>query len=391
MPIRLGAVSSPAQPAGARRSAALDGLRALAALTVFGFHAWLYTRSTVDASAARDASLGDQIAAELRIGLVLFFVLSGFLLFRPWVAARLGAGLAPRPATYAAHRIGRIVPAYWLAIVGSVALLWPLEGEPGVRLPLSEDLPLFFVFGQNFSRDTIMRLDPPMWTLAVEASFYLVLPLLGWVALRVARTRIGQSIVPISALALGVAFNVWLAQRAPSIMLGKSLLAMLPYFAIGMLAAVLVYGRTPGRRAAALLAIGGLALVLLDGWLHARAAPGTQLAHVLKSVRDLPAAVGCAAIVALATTRPPRVLAARPLAAAGLVSYGLYLWHVPVLLWLRAHGLLPQHTWGAVLVGLPVSLALAALSWRLVERPAIAWCRRTHLFGANRPATPPAT
>ncbi|CAB4871730.1 unannotated protein [freshwater metagenome] len=375
---------SSAQPVGARRSAALDGLRAIAALTVFVFHAWLYTRSTVDASAARDLSLGDQIAAQLRIGLVLFFVLSGFLLFRPWVAARLGSGSAPRTRTYVVHRVARIVPAYWLAIAGSVALLWPLAGEPGVRLPPAGSLPLFFIFGQNYSPETIMRLDPPMWTLGVEAAFYALLPLLGWAALRAGRTRGRQAIVPVLALALGMAFNVWLAQRAPSIILGKSLPAMLPYFAIGMLAAVLVYGRAPGRVASLLLGFGGLGLVVLDGWLHARAAPGSGLAQLLKSLRDTPAAIGCAGIVAVAVTRPPRALAARPLAVAGLVSYGLYLWHVPLLLWLRSMGLLPMHTWGATLVALPLSLLAAALSWLLVERAMISWSRRTTVLGANR-------
>jgi peptidoglycan/LPS O-acetylase OafA/YrhL len=59
------------------------------------------------------------------------------------------------------------------------------------------------------------------------------------------------------------------------------------------------------------------------------------------------------------------------------VSYGFYLWHVPVLLWLRAHSLLPMNPPGAALVGGAVSLALALASWRLIERPAIAWARRT--------------
>ena len=95
-------------------------------------------------------------------------------------AASAARASAPRTATYFAHRIGRIVPAYYVAIIGSALLLWPLAGEPGVRLPPIEQLPLFFVFAQNQSADTVMTLDPPMWTLAVEASFYAVLPLIGW-------------------------------------------------------------------------------------------------------------------------------------------------------------------------------------------------------------------
>jgi peptidoglycan/LPS O-acetylase OafA/YrhL len=68
-------------------------------------------------------------------------------------------------------------------------------------------------------------------------------------------------------------------------------------------------------------------------------------------------------------------LASRPLAGVGIVSYGLYLWHVPVLLWLRARGLLPMHPAGALAVGGSVSLAVAAVSWRTLESPAIDWAR----------------
>ena len=69
------------------RLSSLDGLRGLAALTVFLFHGWLYTMPRPDQS--NRSSFGDYAAEELRLGLVLFFVLSGFLLSRPWFAAAL--------------------------------------------------------------------------------------------------------------------------------------------------------------------------------------------------------------------------------------------------------------------------------------------------------------
>ncbi len=137
------------------------------------------------------------------------------------------------------------MPAYYVAILGSVILLWPLAGEPGVRLPPVAQLPLFLVFAQNLSPQTVLTLDPPMWTLAVEAAFYVVLPLLGWLALRSGPTRARQALVPCAAIAAGLVFNALLArQEIPGQTLAKSLPAMLPYFALGMLGAVLVDRRT---------------------------------------------------------------------------------------------------------------------------------------------------
>lgn len=380
---------SPSEPA--RRNDALDGLRGVAALTVLAFHAWLYTRDRVRAAGAEGTL--DRAAGELRIGLVLFFVLSGFLLFRPWVRARLGGTAAPRLATYAVHRIGRIVPAYYIAVAGSALLLWPLAGEPGVRLPPVEQLPLFFLFAQNQSAETVMTLNGPLWTLAVEACFYALLPTLGWAALRAPATRLGQSLVPALLIVAGVTFNALLARRdLPSLTLSKSLPAMAPYFGLGMLAAVLAHGRRLSRNAAHALLAAGAALVVADAWFHSSLVSGTDLALRMRVVRDLPAAAGLAMIVLVASTRPPRPLAWRPLAFTGVVSYGFYLWHVPVLLLLRANGLLPSSALGALALALPLSLLAGWLSFRFIEQPAISWSRRTQLLGANRRevVSPPA-
>jgi peptidoglycan/LPS O-acetylase OafA/YrhL len=379
-------VSDGAQDAERERRArnhAIDGLRGIAALSVFVFHAWLYTLPVVSAAGAERTPVTDLIR-ELRLGLVLFFVLSGFLLYRAWASAGLGRRPVPDRATYAVHRIGRIIPAYWLAIVGSIALLYPIAGSPGVRLPPPELLPLFFVFAQNMSPQTLLKLDPPMWTLAVEAVFYVLLPLFGWLALRGRATGRAQLVVPAALLLLGVAFNAGLVAFDPDdLRWSKSLPAMLPYFAVGMGAAVLVTGRRPSAGQARALAAGAFVLVAVNVALQVSAGRGADIIDFLRVIRDLPAALGFAMLICLATTTAPRSLAWKPLAWCGLISYGLYLWHVPVLLVLRAAGLLPLDVLGATLVGLPVSLLAGWLSFRFVEAPAIAWSRRTGLWGAN--------
>lgn len=365
------------------RNHAIDGLRGIAALSVFVFHAWLYTLPVVSVAGAERTPFTD-LVRELRLGLVLFFVLSGFLLFRAWAASGLGRRAAPQVRTYAVHRIGRIIPAYWLAIIGSIALLYPIAGSPGVRLPPPEQLPLFFVFAQNLSPQTLLKLDPPMWTLAVEAAFYVLLPLFGWLALKGRPAVRSQLVVPAVLLAVGVAFNAVLASAGDAdLRWSKSLLAMLPYFAVGMGAAVLVLGRRPSPAQVKVLVAGALALVAVNVALQVAASNGAQIVGLLRVIRDLPAAAGFAMLICVAATRPPRALAWKPLAWCGLVSYGLYLWHVPVLLVLRAAGLLPLGVVGATIVALPVSLLAGWLSFRFVEAPAIAWSRRTALWGAN--------
>lgn len=357
------------------RAAAVDGLRAVAALSVLGYHAWLYTRDRV--SAGVRGSLADELAHELRLGLVLFFVLSGYLLYGPWVRAALDGASAPRTAAYLVRRAARIVPAYYAAVVGSIVLLWGLDATPGVRLPAADDLWLFALFGQNFSVDTLLSLNAPLWTLAVEWSFYLALPVLGWLALRMrGASREAQAVVPTLFLVAGVGWNWSIAGEEIAPTLTKVLPAMAPYFAVGMLAALLAHGRALGRRGGWALLVAGIALVSADAWwatLAAREGSHDLTLHVL---RDIVGACGFGAILLGVTLAPaPRLLGVRPLAAVGMWSYGVYLWHVPLLLWLRGNDLLPASGPLAFLVVLPLSLAVAAASWRLLERPAQAWAR----------------
>jgi peptidoglycan/LPS O-acetylase OafA/YrhL len=375
----------------AERSTALDAARGVAALSVLVYHSWLYTRDQVSDTAR--ASWTDYALHELRLGLVLFFVLSGFLLWRPWVAAGLGRRerRAGELHDYLVRRAARVLPAYYLALAGAIALVWPAGGTFGARLPSPGQLPLFLVFGENYAAGARMSLDPPMWTLVIEVSFYLLLPLAGALALRCAPRRWAQALVPLGLLAIGVWFNHAVAGRGGAIV-SKVLPAMLPYFAVGMLAALLLDGRVPARRAAAVLLGAGAALVLGDGVWQAHGAWSGSHSYAYRIWRDLPAAVGFAAIVAVAASGSLARAARRrrrPLVALGTISYGVYLWHVPVLVAARHLGVLPLSTPLAALLALTVAGALATASWRWVERPSIAWARRRVARARERRARAP--
>lgn len=363
------------------RNHALDGLRGLAAMSVLTFHVWDYARPVPHV--VFDSPM-DYVLNEGRLGLILFFVLSGFLLYRPWVEAALRGRGQPNLRRYLIRRAARIMPAYYLAVIGSVVLLWGASATPGVHLPPVASLPLFAIFAQNYTASTVLSLDPPTWTLAVEASFYLALPLVGIASTRLGDSRGRQLLPPLAVIAAGLAWNT---ATGPTLPFDKFLPAALPYFGVGMLAAVWFDGRQMTRRGAGWLLVTGSGAVLIDGALHSGMCPTLIEPFVSRTLHDFPAAAGFAAVVAVAAGRPTRLLlSSRPLVALGAVSYGVYLWHLPLLLALRSENALPLHLIPALAVVLPITLAVATLSWLALERPIIAWAHRA----TRRPTAAPA-
>src|SRR4051794_9625896 len=375
-----------------RRTAGLDGLRAVAALSVVSFHAWLYGFAHPYAITRNSAF--DSVMFELRLGLVFFFVLSGYLLYRAFARAALTGDGRVDVRRYARRRVARIVPAYWLATVGAIALLWGGRGTPGIRLPDAADLPLFAVFGQNYSLDTIMRLNPVTWTLCVEAAFYVLLPVLGALAWRLGPRARGAHVGLVASLIpLGLVWNALVHENGWNILASKALPGYLPYFACGMLLALWSEWRAErrarpvGTRATAALVAGGFGLVVADAYWHSIAAPRAVNAW-LAVLADLPAALGFAFVVAAVAVGgglATRWASARPLAWVGLVSYGVYMWHVPLILFARRMDVLPAAYPLRLLVVVPPVLLVAAASWYLVERPLIARAGRRRQ-AARQPA-----
>ncbi len=212
------------------RARALDGLRGLAALSVVAFHVWLYRPERVPGTRT---SLGDQVFFELHLGLICFFVLSGFLLYR---------GLLRRPnlKRYAVHRIARIVPAYYVSIAGCLILFVVLGLDDLV--PPTDLLPLFLAFGQNYFGQTLMEINPVTWTLCVEAAFYVALPLV-----LLARSGTARVTLLVSLIGATVAWNALTYGGAWTDVSEKTLPAYAGHFALGMLVALWVESRRERR------------------------------------------------------------------------------------------------------------------------------------------------
>jgi peptidoglycan/LPS O-acetylase OafA/YrhL len=356
------------------RSRALDGLRGLAALSVLSFHVWLYR---VDRPHGARSALVDKVLFEANLGLICFFVLSGYLLYRPFVRAALTGSGRVRVRDYAARRVARIVPPYYACLLGCIALY----GVTGHRdlVPPAEYLPLFAVFAQNYSLETLMQINPVVWTLSVEAAFYALLPLLGLLALRLGPARVRRhGLWLVGLVLLTVGWNALEWALGWGAIPRKTLIAYIGYFAAGMLVATWCEQRALRRQArlgprpsAALTAL-GWSLVIATAWWHESTFGTGTLARA--ALANLPAGLGFALVVAAATGGggwSVQWLTSRPLVALGTVSYGVYLWHLPLIIVMRDAGMLPDALPARLLVIVATATAVATLSWVLLERPLI--------------------
>jgi peptidoglycan/LPS O-acetylase OafA/YrhL len=359
-----------APPPGNPRFPLFDALRAIAALSVVVYHTAFYAR-------ADQASSVGALLARLNIGVAIFFVISGFLIYRPFAAARMEGRSAPRLIDYARRRFLRIVPAYWVAL--TLLAIWPgLNG-------MWDDAPIFYAFGQVYSSEHVLQGISPAWTLSTEIAFYAALPLYAWIASR-ARIGLRAELIGLAALA-GASLAVrTIAVGADMGTLGLTLPGTFAWFAAGMaLAAVSAAAVDPPAwlknaglawgAAAVLYVILAYTLGRPEGFLFA----GTQQGYGAALFEfAMSGAIAALVVVpaAFGSGGPVRsVLGARTLAWLGLVSYGIYLWHHNTILWLIDQDVLERFDAAPFLALTVLSIAIvvpiAAASYYLVERPAL--------------------
>ena len=383
-----------------------DSLRAIAVLAVVLFHA-------TELHGALFSAWWNDFAQFLADGVLLFFVISGFLLYRPFLVARLRGRPVPI-RLYARRRALRIIPLYWTIL--TLLAIWP-----GIYGVFTGDWYIYYGFLQSYDLFTFWFGIAPAWSLCVEAAFYVSLPLWAAFAGRAAHGRRGRAWFPVEmALLAAVAVSgtvVRILARQGSIdpLLALNLPGASTWLVLGMMLAVLSVrfeGASSGiprfvARRAGLLWAAALAAFFLLGVVDplpelrtladlrdAAAGTGaslsgsvaqeiatTLLRAVMLSCLVLPAVFGQAGEGVIR-----RVLAWRALAAIGLVSYGIYLWHFPIgqllvlpdtanvfrhaaPLGLAEHFPGSAEVLSAFSVVAAASAALAAITYRLVELP----------------------
>lgn len=163
------------------RMPALTGIRAVAALLVVGTHAAYTTGKYTH-------GYWGLVSARMEIGVPIFFVLSGYLLFSAWVKAASTGNPAPSLARYARNRVRRIMPAYIITVLSAYVLYHYRYAGPNpghTWLGLARNLTLTQIYTDGYLGKYLHQGLTQMWSLAVEGSFYVVLPLLAYLVLTV--------------------------------------------------------------------------------------------------------------------------------------------------------------------------------------------------------------
>lgn len=337
---------------------ALDGLRAVAVVLVVLFH----------------SGLG--LARNGFVGVDVFFVLSGFLITR-LLLEELALTSTLRLRTFYARRIRRLLPAAMVVAAGVVAIALVID-PVARRLSLVGDAQASSLYVANWhflltSREYFgpaVDVSPFLhfWSLAIEEQFYVLYPLVLMVVWKLARRRVGALIAMLTGLAVaGAVVQVVVGASDPTRAYFGTDTRAYQLLAGAVLAAFLRL-HVPSTRTAARRALGtDLAAAVLVAALVVLALPVATLDVWARGLMATVVAVGLVATCARGTSRAVRLAGHGIPAYVGRLSYGIYLWHWPLIVALREVWSLSPLV--VAVLALATSLPLAALSHHLLERP----------------------
>ncbi len=381
----------------ARYLPGMDGLRAIAALAVFFVH----FNQQVGLRANFGAFDLERLLANGNTGVALFFVLSGLLLSLPFWQAQLGEIQKPRLRDYAWRRAGRIIPAYYFCLFTILFVKSMAGASPSWNNIISHVL---FVY--NVSDWNILSLNQPFWTLAVEAQFYIILPIL-FLALR--KFRASSAAVVIFLLIPALYYmNHWLVEYAVanatfpihqkliwpislylsgpnSFVLTYSTLGHLPHFLFGVLAArfflYLLKSNVawPNGRGIfdIVIALGTFAILLI---LATPIDDVLQLPHGRYNFPFIPLLLAIVVVSVPFSRIAKTVLTSRVIAWLGAISYGIYIFHYPVqkviaqcMGWVDMSA--PDNPLIFAATTLVATFTISQFSYAILEVPAMRWVK----------------
>lgn len=323
----------------------IDGLRAVAVLLVVLFHA------------------DGRICSGGYIGVDIFFVISGFLI-TSIIRRQIADGTFTLLDFYE-RRARRILPAFIVVVTLVMAVSWCLVlpsafkavGRAAAASSVSLSNVLFWAEDGYFAAASE---DKPLlhtWSLGVEEQFYFLLPCLFLlVGVRKKSTTVMCSLVAMSLVA-----SIWLARTDSS-----AAFFLLPARAwellTGSLLSVLMAERAVPHRSGRMVAMMGLAAILCGAW-------GYDVGTAFPGENALLPCLGAAAVIyGSADGAVGKLLSVRPLVFVGRISYSLYLWHWPILVFARKLTIRPLTELESLLC-VVLSMVAAIVSWKYVEQP----------------------
>lgn len=327
----------------------IDGLRAVAVLAIVFFH------------------LGIDAFGGGYVGVDIFFVISGFLITT--IIAREIRDGSFTIARFYERRVRRILPALVVVLIATLGaglvILPPEQLDELAQSALATSVfsSNFFFFAGAGYFDGPSEAKPLLhtWSLAVEEQYYILFPLL---MLLIARRAGGRFTLPVGCLALASFAACALYTSSDE----TAAFFLIPFRAWELLiGSLLALGAVPAvhsRRFRTALAAAGLAMVLASVFSFT---PLTTFPGVAAALPTL----GTAAIIHAGThgdNAIGRALSVRPMVFVGLVSYSLYLWHWPVIVYAKLY-LINEMTDGENALAFVIAMLLAVLSWRFVEAP----------------------
>jgi peptidoglycan/LPS O-acetylase OafA/YrhL len=357
------------QVSGPDRIASLTGIRAVAALLVVGTHAAYTTGKYIQ-------GYFGLVCSRMEIGVPIFFVLSGFLLFGPWVKSAATGGPEPSVRRYARNRVRRIMPAYVVTVLIAYVIYHFRMAGPNFGhtwIGLLRNLTLTQIYTSNYLKGYLHQGLTQMWSLAVEVAFYAVLPLLAYLLLVVVCQRQWRPRVVLLGLgALALITPAWLILVHLTTSVPNGMRLWLPTYLIWFLAGMsLTVLQVMGVRCYAFVA---LPLAVICYFIASTPIAGDPTTSPLGLSQALYKAVFYAAIAALAVAPLAlgnqgwycRFLASRPMVWLGEISYEIFLIHL-VTMEIAMVYVMRDHVYTGSMLGLFVATVVLTipLAWLL--------------------------